>query len=51
MEANSLETVHWNFLKFLGNVTVIHLNLPRKHMFKWMYVYRENVKMVVAYGR
>jgi len=51
MEANLLETMHWNLLKFLGHVTVIHMTyLPMKQHFKWMHGYRENEKMIIGDG-
>ena len=50
MEANFLETMHWNLLKFLGHVTIIHMHLPMKQNFKWMYRYQENSKMDVGDG-
>jgi len=34
MEANFLETIHWNFLKFLGHANIIHMHLPMKQRFK-----------------
>lgn len=37
MEVNFLEIVHWNLLKFLGHVTIIHMHLPIKKVFKWMH--------------
>ena len=39
MEVNFLETVYWNLLKLLVHVTIIHMHLPMKQLFKWMHNY------------
>ena len=45
-----MRNVHWNFLKYLWHVTIIHMHLPMKQLLKWMHKYRENEKMVVGDG-
>jgi len=37
MEINFLETMHWNSLKLLEHVTIIHMHLPVKHLGQWMH--------------
>jgi len=49
-EANLLETVLWNWLKLLGHVTIIHMHLPMKQVFKWIHGYGENAKLVKGDG-
>jgi len=34
MEDDLLETMHYNFLKFLGHVTIIDMHLPMEQLFK-----------------
>ena len=50
MEVNFLEIMHWNWLKLLGHVTMIHMHLPMKQDFKWMQEYGENAKMAEGDG-
>ena len=50
MEVDFFETVHWNLLRLLGHVTIIHMHLPMKQIFKWMYGYLENAKMAEGDG-
>lgn len=50
MEVDFSKTVLWNFLKFVGHVTIIHMNLPMNHICKSMHKYQENSKMVVGDG-
>ena len=48
MEANFLETMHWNFLKLIKHVTIIHMHLPLKHLSKWMLVFKLWKKWISA---
>ena len=44
MEADFLETVHWNWLKLLGHVAIIPIQLPIKQFFKWMHGFQVREK-------
>jgi hypothetical protein len=37
MEADFLETVHWNLLKLLEHVTIIYMHRSIKQICKWMH--------------
>jgi len=37
MQVDFMETVHWNLLKLLEHVTIIHVHLPLKWIDKWMH--------------
>lgn len=50
MDADLLEIVYWNLMKFLGDFTIILMHILIKQCFKWMHGYQENVKMVVVDG-
>ena len=50
MEANFLETVHRNWLKLLGQVTITYMRLPMKQVLKLMLGYGENAKMAEGDG-
>ena len=49
-EINFLETVHQNWLKLLGKVTINHMHLPMKQVLKRMHRYGENGKMADGDG-
>ena len=44
MEVDFLETVHWNWLKLLGNVDIIPIQLPIEQFFIWMYGFQVREK-------
>ena len=50
MDVDFSKIVHQNLLKFLENVTIIHMNLPMKQLGKCMHGYREKLKMVLGDG-
>jgi len=46
MEVDFLETMHWNWLKLLGNVAIIPIQLPIKEFFKWMHDFQAREKNI-----
>jgi len=44
MEAGFLETVHRNWLKLLGHVSIIPVQFPVKRFFKWMHGFQVREK-------
>ena len=48
MKADFLEIVHWNWLKLLGHVAIIPIQLPIKKSFKWMYGFQVREKQISA---
>jgi len=48
MKVDFLETMHWNFLKFLENVTIIHMHLPLKKVGKWMHGFQVMEKKQIS---
>lgn len=48
MEADSLETVHWNWLKLLKHVAIGLVQFPIKWFFKWMHGFQVVAKTNLA---